>query len=78
MKTLSDIGAAMRKLGITVEIMYGSGGYHIMLRDMLSMQVHSGYSWDIDEAFEVAALKLQEAREERMKKIRNSPESTKH
>lgn len=68
----------MRKLGISVEIMYGSGGYHVLLRDMLTTQVHSGYSWDIEEAFETAADKFQEAREKRLLEIKSSPETTKH
>ncbi len=78
MKTLSDIGAAMRRLGISVEILYGSGGYNVVLRDILSHKAYSGYSWDIDEAFEIAAVKLQSDREEVYRQAVNSPEITKH
>jgi hypothetical protein len=52
--TLAQFAAALRMMGVvTASISYGSGGYCVVLKNRLNDDF-SGYSWDIDKAFEVA------------------------
>ena len=55
--TLAQFGAALRMMGVTTSISYGSGGYCILLKSRHG-QDFAGYSWDIDKAFELAKQRL--------------------
>jgi hypothetical protein len=57
-RRLAEVGAALRKMGATMALSYGSGGYCVMLTDKFGQQ-HAGYSWDIDEAFSIAEARYE-------------------
>jgi hypothetical protein len=52
-RRLAEVGAAIRRMGVTMTVTYGTGGYCVMLTDK-NRERFAGYSWDIDEAFLLA------------------------
>jgi hypothetical protein len=52
-RRLAEVGAALRRMGATMKLSYGTGGYCVILT-LVNGKQYVGYSWDIDEAFLIA------------------------